>query len=201
MSALARLRVAVALGVLPLIALLGCSRPDGPARPIDIARDSTSEDSGAAPSPSPTPSETEVVYQLPQALCGMVDDSALKEIFPIDGGQPIADAPGLCATSRSSSAMAVGLSVDAELFRNGQIARDFFEMARATADSAPTELPGVGSGAFWFGGRSGVRLVAYHGNLALTIDCETVSARHQLPDDIAQRLGRVAAGTFARLAP
>ena len=201
MSALARLRVAVALGALPLLALLGCSRPEGPTRPIDIARASTPEASSAAASPSPTPVKTEVVYELPPALCRMVDDSALKEVFPIDGGQPVADGPGLCVTSRSSKAMAVGLSVDAELFPNGQIARDFFEKARATADSAPTDLPGVGSGAFWFGGASGVRLVAYHGNLALTIDCETVSEQHRLPDDIAQRLGRVAAGTFARLAP
>lgn len=201
MTVLPRLRVAVALGALPLLALLGCSRPQEPVRPIDIARASTPEPSVAASSPSPTPVETEVVYELPQALCGKVDDGALEEIFPIDGGQPIADGPGLCATSRSSSAMAVGLSVDAELFRNGQIARAFFEKARATADSAPTDLPGVGSGAFWFGGASGVRLVAYHGNLALTIDCETVSAQHRLPDDIPQRLGRVAAGTFARLAP
>ena len=97
--------------------------------------------------------------------------------------------------------MTVSLSIDAELQPNTKTAKLFLDTSRRLDGGTPTDLPGVGSGAFWIGDATKVKLVSYHGNLNLTIICEPVSSRHQLPAGVPERLGRVAAGTFARLAP
>jgi len=206
---LARLALAAALGALPLIAL-GCARPDGPARSVDPlaaetpAVETPADDAGgepAATTAAPAP-DADIVYELPEpGLCGVVDQTPLADIFPTDGGKPLVDAPGICSTARLSRTMTVGLDIDAELFRDAERARDFYDMMRKTARTPPTDLPGIGSGAFWFADRNRCRVVAYHGNLALTVTVETVNDNHQLPDGLPERLGRMAAATFTRLAP
>lgn len=189
----------LAAGVLLLAGAVGCAGQDpGATKTTDPAATSTATAAGTTPTAT---TGADVTYTLPASLCAAVDDSALKDLFPNDGGRPIADSGGLCATSRSSAAMAVSLSVDAELLPTAAAAKQYFDASRRLARSTPTDIPGAGSGAFWTGGAAKVQLISYHGNLVLTLSCEPVSSQHPLPGGVPERLARVAAGTFAKLAP
>jgi hypothetical protein len=188
---------AVMLSTVLFAGAAGCSRSDPVTADIPPASVGPATTT-AAPT---TAAGAGVTYKLPASLCAAADQSALEDIFPTGGGAPIADSPGLCATSRSSPAMAVSLSIDAELARTEKDAKVFFDGARRLARSTPTDLPGVGSGAFWTAEKNNVKLISYHGNLVLTITCEPVSSQRQLPASVPERLGRVAAGTFGRLTP
>jgi hypothetical protein len=165
----------------------------------------TDDEAGAA-SPSTPPTTAAAtpagpVYKLPKGLCTAVDEGPLADLFPTDGGQPVADAGGLCATSRSSKQMAVSFSVNAELLPNERAARAYLDTGRRLAKSPPTDIGGAGSGAYWMGDDNQVKLVTYHGNLALDITVAVVNDAHRLPAGLPERLARVADGTFARLEP
>jgi hypothetical protein len=184
------------LSALLLAGALGCSGSD----PTTGSPATSAATAGPATTTPPAPTlAADVTYTLPTKLCAAVDDRALKEIFPIDG-EPVVDAAGVCGTSRASEAMRVSLSIDVKLLPNPKLGKQLYDSARRLATSTPTDLSGVGAGAFWTGDNNKVKLFSYHGNLTLTIICEPVSSKHQLPADVPQRLGRVAAGTFARLA-
>jgi hypothetical protein len=199
---LARLGAPAVLCAVLLAGVVGCSRSDPPATSPATAGPATTKPATTTPATTtPTTAGADVTFQLPKSLCEAVDDSALKDLFPIDGGKPIANASGLCATSRSSTAMAVSLSIDAELLPNAKAGKLYLDTARRLGGGKPTDLPGAGSGAFWIGDTKKVKLVSYQANLVLTITCEPVSSQHELPAGVPERLGRVAAGTFARLAP
>ncbi|WP_131785280.1 hypothetical protein [Protofrankia symbiont of Coriaria ruscifolia] len=175
----------------------GCTRSESTGGPPPTPTGSGT----VAPSPKPSATDAGVPYALPKKLCEAVDDTALKEIFPIGGGQPITDAPGLCATSRATPTMAVSFSVNAELLRDATWAERFVDTGRRLAKGTPTDVPGVGSAAYWVGDKNKVELTTSHGNLVLKILCETVNDRHRLPADVPARLGQVANATFMRLAP
>jgi hypothetical protein len=141
------------------------------------------------------------VYTLSGKLCGIADQAPLAELFPTDGGKPLADTPQLCATSRRSPTLSVSVSIDAELLRTEQQAQLFVEAARGNSRGGPpTDIEGAGTDAFWAGGGKEVKLTAYDGNLVLELRIASVG-ENDLPPGVPERLARVAEGTFAKLAP
>lgn len=189
-------RPVVALFAVLLMGVIGCSRSEttgGSAR--------TPSTTAAPAAASPSAASADIRYVLPEKLCQAVDDTALREIFPIDGGKPLVDSAGLCDTSRASPSMAVSFTVNAQLTRDSTWGQRYYDTARRLAKGTPTDVSGAGSAAFWIGDKNKVELVTYHGNLALHVICATINDNHRLPADVPARLVRVAAGTFARLAP
>lgn len=140
------------------------------------------------------------VYVPSGELCERADLAPIAELFP-KADTPLANTARLCDTSRSSDAMVVTLSVDAELLKDGRWAKEYFDTARRRAKTTPTDVPAAGAGAFWTGDERTVELFSYHGNLVLQIRLHALRDQDRLPADTADRLARVAAGTFARLAP
>ncbi|MEH1013630.1 hypothetical protein V6U90_11020 [Micromonospora sp. CPCC 206060] len=194
-------RRAGSLGLAALL-LVGAGAACGRSEPEpDAAGPSTDPAPTSAPTTTGPVGPGDVTYTLPAKLCPAVDDAALAEIFPRDGGAPVLDIPGACGITRLAEGMTVGLNVDAELLKDGQWAQRFYETGRRLARGTPTDIDGAGTAAFWTVEKNRIKLVTYHGNLALTLTCEPVAAAGRLPADVPQRLARVAAGTFARLAP
>ncbi|GAB3161163.1 hypothetical protein GCM10027290_67980 [Micromonospora sonneratiae] len=202
MGKLADLGTVGMVGALLAAGMTGCGQPDadpaaGPTLPPEYLPRTGSPTASASATQS---SGSGVTYRLPPSLCSVTDVSPLLDVFPRDGGKAVADSSGICATSRSSATMAVNLMVDSELLPNAEAGRRYLDTGRRLAKSTPTDIAGVGSGAFWTGDQREVKLVAYDGNLVLTVTCSTIDRNHQLPSGMPERLGRVAAGTFARLA-
>lgn len=190
----------VALAAAVLVAAGGC----GDADP------STESEPGRALTLPPRPSQTTAapaapadqgpVYVPSGNLCERADLAALAEVYP-KAETPLAATARLCDTSRSSDTSVVTLSVDAELLKDGRWAKEYFETARRLAKTSTTDVPAAGAGAFWTGDERGVELFSYHGNLVLQIRLRVVRDQDRLPADAVDRVARVAAGTFARLAP
>jgi hypothetical protein len=195
---MARLVRISALAVLAAVTLAatGCGGPEAGTGSGPTGSPATSSTPGA-PSGSAAAGP---VYQLAGSLCQRADQSPLADLFPT-ADKPITDTEKLCATSRASKAMAVSLSIDAELLKDATWAQRYYDTAHRLAKSTPTDIPGAGSGAFWTGDKNKVELFSYHGNLVLQVRVYSVNDSRQLPDDLPARLARVAAGTFAQLNP
>lgn len=175
-------------------ALASCGGSEPAASP-------TGSPSAAAQSASAAPAATGPVYTAPANLCDAVDFSALADILPKDGGRPIADGPGLCGTSRSSSAVTVTLTVDANLFEAPKQAQGAFEGLRREALGPVTDIPGAGTAAAWASDGAKMELFAYHGNLFLVVDAAPLRKGEQLPEGLPERLVRVADSVFDNLSP
>jgi hypothetical protein len=150
--------------------------------------------------PATTPADQGPTYAMTGSLCRRADLTPIAEIYPT-ADTPLADSARLCHISYSSPRSVVAFSLDAELFPDGRWAREYLDTARRKAPSQPTDIAGAGAAAFWFGDERAVELNSQHGNLVLQIQIEAIRDADKLPDDTPERLARVAAGTFARLAP
>nr|MDT0659354.1 hypothetical protein [Micromonospora sp. DSM 115978] len=189
-----------AVAVVALAAAAGCGgAPDGGPDSGPVLTLPPLPPETTAP-PTTAPADQGPVYVLTGTLCDRADVSALADLYPT-ADTPLTNSARLCATARSSDRSVVSLSIDAELLRDGRWAREYFDTSRRLAQDSPTDIPGAGSGAFWTGDERTVELFSFHGNLVLQIRLRTVRDADKLPADAADRLARVAAGTFARLAP
>ncbi|MFI6761331.1 hypothetical protein ACIBF5_19560 [Micromonospora sp. NPDC050417] len=192
---------ALALALVAVLAAAGCGDADsttgsGPDRVL--TQPPLPSQTTAAPRTSSA--DQGPVYAPSGSLCERADLASLAELFP-KAETPLANTARLCDTSRSSESMVVTLSIDAELLKDGRWAKEFFDTARRRAKTAPTDVPAAGAGAFWTGDERTVELFSYHGNLVLQIRLHALRDQDRLPADTPDRLARVAAGTFARLAP
>jgi hypothetical protein len=175
----------------------GCSGTDrtpGPSAGPPSAPPPATTPSSAGPMPGPA-------YGLTGSLCEKADLTALTELWSTVR-KPLAETERLCATGLASNSMTVSLGVDAELLPDASTSRLFMQTGRRLSPTPAHDIGGAGADAFWTAdGKGVVRLTAAHGNLVLELDIVSVTDGRRLPDDIAERLARVAAGTFERLAP
>jgi hypothetical protein len=161
---------------------------------------------GAPPEPSTPPPPTATtdppgpVYRLSGSLCDKADLGPLEELWP-RARTPLADTERLCTTARVSSSMTVSVTVDANLLPDAASVALYLETGRRLSPWPAKDIAGAGGDAFWAAKGSQAKLTAGHGNLILEVDVLGITDGEDLPDDIAERLARVAAGTFARLAP
>jgi hypothetical protein len=82
------------------------------------------------------------------------------------------------------------------------LTRQQYEGQLQRAMYPPTEIDGVGSGAFWYGdGNNEMWLEGYDGNLNLRVYAFTTSSSNPLEADMPDRLAAVATGILAALSP
>ncbi|MEH1130093.1 hypothetical protein [Micromonospora sp. CPCC 206061] len=157
------------------------------------------------PPPEPTEQATPSagsgpVYVLSGELCTKADQSPLADLYPKEGANPLVNTERLCITHRTSGEKGIDLTVDAEVLRDEATARLFVETGRRLAKRPYTDVTGAGTDAHWSGDQDDVKLTSYNGNLVLEVEA-SVNVADGLPPDIVQRLVKVAAGTYQRLAP
>lgn len=179
-----------------------------PEMPSDTASEMlyvprASERSSVPPAsePSSAPPVSGLKYKLSGKLCRNVDLRAIEELFPDQDHKPLSNIRRYCGTARSSRDGLLSIGIDAELLPDGEWAKRFYDTGRQMADSDVHDIGGAGTEAFWTGDSPLIRLTTYHGNLVLEIDVHMLTSDVDLPDDMPQRLARVADGTFERLAP
>jgi hypothetical protein len=196
-----RRAMSATLGVLVLTGVAACgdsgpgTAPSG-GKPSDKYLPSTDLTAPTSASPTLAAGRT---YTLPPSLCKASDLTALTELYPKVDEKPLADSSGICATSLRSNAAWIGLTVDSNMAPNG-MGQAYLDTGRRLNKEPATDLPGVGTAAYWTVRGNDTKLVTFDGNLILEISVSSGTKNHPLPADIAQRLGRVANGTFARLA-
>lgn len=198
MTRLARRGASVASAVLLSVMVSGCGGSgSGPAASTapPAGDQPTSVATSASADPTVAAGRT---YTHPPSLCQASDLAALTEMYPQVDDKPLADTNKLCATFLSSPSASMSLSVDMDLAANARLGQAFLDTGRRILKSPTHDITGVGSDAYWTGGPQQTKLVTYDGNLVLTI-IASGDRKHPLPTDIAQRLGRVANGTFDRL--
>jgi hypothetical protein len=159
----------------------------------------------AEPPPEPSevatsPAGTGPVYVLSGELCKKADQSPLADLYPKEGANPLVNTERLCITHRTSGEKGIDLTVDAEVLRDEATARLFVETGRRLAKRPYTDVTGAGADAHWSADKDDVKLTSYNGNLVLEVEA-SVNVADGLPPDIVQRLVKVAAGTYQRLAP
>jgi hypothetical protein len=192
--------------------MAGCGRAASEAgsSPSDMASEMlyvprASERSSVPPASerSSAPPVSGPKYKLSGKLCRKADLRAIEELFPTQKYKPLASTRRYCATARSSrdGVHSIGVSVDAELLPDEEWAKRFFDMSRQTATEDVHDIGGAGTEALWTGDSTSIDLTTYHGNLVLELEVQLLNPDDDLPDDMPQRLARVADGTFERLAP
>lgn len=153
----------------------------------------------ADPTRATHPPDSDKVYALPKSMCVAADLSAMTDLYPQQEEKPLLDTARTCGTAVLSSTTVVSVEVRADLMPDARRARLLYETSRNQARNTPHDIAGAGTEAFWAGTETETKLTSYHGNLLLTITCATVRNQQTLPPDIADRMVRIAAGTFARL--
>lgn len=147
------------------------------------------------------------LYGRPERMCDVVDVTALKDLYPQEEPeeQHLLNSQRGCDTAViAGPGRVLGLSVevrfvDAEAYqRVPTLPHTYYEQRRQEA-SAPTDIDGVGSAAFWHGNEHEVTLNAHHGNVLIEIWAYAVNGTHALAPDMPQRLVQVAAATLAAL--
>jgi hypothetical protein len=127
-------------------------------------------------------------------MCASADLSPIADLYP-SSDTPLVDTATDCSVVRSSAAkLSVSVAVNGQLFPDSGSAHQFLTSGRAVMAGA-TQISGVGSDAWYSINGDTVILWASDGNLILQV---TVAAARVA--DLPQRCGRIATGTFARLA-
>jgi hypothetical protein len=185
----------------------GCGDPEsaGPGRAASpspsVVMLSPPPSEWALPTSAPaTPAGTGPMYALTGKLCGKVDQSALADLYPKEDATRLVNTAKLCVTSRESARRDVSLTVDADLMPDERAAKLVVETGRRRSSLPTTDVGGAGADAFYVTGQNRVKLTSYQGNLVLEVEA-LADATDGLPEDIADRLVKVAAGTYARLSP
>jgi hypothetical protein len=196
-SNLAAIVVAVAL-------LAGCSGSGDSGDPGE-------PDDFSIPPREPDPATTTppTIYEaVGDDLCKVVDFGPWLDLFPTLGDLPFSDTTTsggsqVCSNAMLSETMTVTATVRASYFINSAGVREAFEQNREQAlagEAMVTDVPDLGSGAFWYADENRAVVELYDGNLALTAVCTPVSPGHPLPGDMGPRSVEVARGTLAALA-
>lgn len=191
--------VAALTAVLALLGALGCS-PQAPGpEPSD------------SPSPGQSPSQSEgygTRYVLPEALCDAVALEALTEVYPEEAtDNPLRlNTTDRCDTLLRGGARRLSVSMHVLLQEvrlleiDPALTREHYDRQLERATFPPTEIDGVGSGAFSYSdGNNELWLEAYDGNLNLRLYISTLAPSDPLDPDMPDRLAAVAAGTLAAL--
>jgi len=190
-----RLGAAAVLAVTLLATAAGCGGSDEPGRGT-ITLPPLPPDSPT----SPPPPAAGALYKLSGALCEKADQSSFVDLYPTEDAKPLVNTEKLCVTRRTSAERSVSLTIDADLLPTEQAAKLFVETGRRLAKRPFTNVTGAGADAYWDGDKDDVKLTSYHGNLVLEVQA-AVNVADGMPDDVVQRLVRVAEGTYAKLAP
>jgi hypothetical protein len=194
MSAVLR-RTAAVLAAVFLMVGAGCGGSSEPGdRTITLPPLPSSEQTSAPAAAAG------VVYRLSGDLCAKADQSPFADLYPKEDAKPLVNTEKLCVTRRTSAERSVSLTIDADLLPNEKSAKLFVETGRRLAKRPFTNVTGAGSDAYWSGDKDDVKLTSYHGNLVLEVEA-AVNVADGMPDDVVQRLVRVAEGTYAKLAP
>ncbi|GAA4728314.1 hypothetical protein [Phytohabitans rumicis] len=146
------------------------------------------------------PAAAGVVYTLSGELCEKADQSPLVDLYPKEDAARLVNTEKLCVTRRTSTERSVSLTIDADLLQTEAAAKLFVETGRRLAKRPYTDVDGAGTDAFWSSDKDDVKLTSYHGNLVLEVEA-AVNVADGMPADIVPRLVRIAAGTYAKLAP
>jgi hypothetical protein len=202
MAKLVRRATSVASGVLLLAGLAGCGgsgpNPAASGVPSDKYRPPTDV---SVPAPTTSTIAAGRIYTLPPSLCGASDLTAITELYPTLDGKPLADSAGICTRFLKSTTTAVGITIDSNLVKEAKFGQAFLDTGRRLGKTKTTDMEGVGADAYWTVDKYEVQLVTYDGNLILQVSITLPKdSRNALPADTPQRLGRVANGTFAKLA-
>ncbi|GAB3813986.1 hypothetical protein [Micromonospora zhanjiangensis] len=198
----ARRVASVLSGTLLLTGLAGCGgadpKPDASGVPADKYRPATD---AATSAPATAPTAAGRTYTLPSSICAVADLTAITELYPTFDGKPLADSSGVCTRFLRSAKTVVVFTVDPQLAGSAKFGQEFLNTGRRLAKTKTTDLPGVGTDAYWTVDRYEVKVVTYDGNLILEVSISLPNkGTDALPADTPQRLGRVANGTFAKLA-
>ncbi|MFD0747627.1 hypothetical protein ACFQ1L_41880 [Phytohabitans flavus] len=178
-----------------LLAVAGCGGSDEPADGTITLPPAPSAEGTSAPPPA-----AGVVYKLSGDLCEKADQAPFADLYPKEDAQPLVNTEKLCVTRRTSADKSISLTIDADLLPNEAAAKLFVETGRRLAKRPFTDVTGAGSDAHWSGDKDDVKLTSYHGNLVLEVQA-AANVADGMPDDVVQRLVRVAEGTYAKLAP
>ncbi|GAB3517361.1 hypothetical protein GCM10027575_40190 [Phytohabitans suffuscus] len=182
------------LAAVLLVTGAGCGGPDEPGGgtitlpPLP----STERTTAAAPAAA--------VYRLSGNLCEKADQTPFADLYPREDAKRLVATEKLCMTRRTSAEKSVSLTIDADLLPTEAAAKLFVETGRRLAKRPFTDVDGAGADAYWDGDQDDVKLTSYHGNLVLEVRA-AVNVKDGMPDDVVQRLVRVAEGTYAKLAP
>ncbi|WP_281904494.1 hypothetical protein [Phytohabitans aurantiacus] len=194
MARQARRSAVVALAAALLSTVAACGGGDDASSPIPEPPPLATE------AATPTPAGSGPVYVLSGELCKKADQSPLADLYPKEEAQPLVNTERLCITHRTSGEKGIDLTVDAEVLNDEGMAKRFVETGRRLAKRPYTDVTGAGTDAHWSGDKDDVKLTSYNGNLVLEVEA-SVNVADGLPPDIVQRLVKVAAGTYQRLAP
>jgi hypothetical protein len=134
-------------------------------------------------------------YKLPKSMCAVADMSPIADLYPISD-TPLVDTPGDCSVGRTSAAkIPLSVGVIGSLFPDASSA-DLFVSSGRRIRAGAVSISGVGSDAWYAVTGDTVTLSAVDGNLVIQVTVAPTRA-----SDMPQRCGRIASGTFARLAP
>jgi hypothetical protein len=197
----ARRATSVLIGVL-LVGLAGCGGSDPKPDASGVSADKYRPPADSATSaPAASPTAAGRTYTLPPSLCGVSDLTAITELYPTLDGKPLADSSGICSRFLKSAKTGVGITVDSQLAGQAKFGQAYLDTGRRLAKTKTTDIDGVGTDAYWTVDKYEVKLTTYDGNLILEISITLPNkGEDALPADTPQRLGRVANGTFAKLA-
>lgn len=163
------------------------------------------------PSPiEPSPTATEPAgrrYALPERMCDKVDVTAFKDLYPEEEreDQHLLNTDDACSTAViAGPGRVVSLTLRVELTPDydeyPELTRTYYESELAIPTTKPVAIDGVGTQAAWYGNKHEAWLYTFDANANLSIRAKTVNDTHELPDDVAERLVRVAAATLDGLA-
>jgi hypothetical protein len=195
LARLAALTVPLALAVMVLAAMGGCSTVGGAHGSSTVPPATTSAPTTAAA----------FEYVAPPDLCPAVDLAALVEVYPTLGKPQSHTSTDrrsqFCTLALLSETTTVSFTLHADYMPNARGVAEAYTLNRRSMGSVETltDVPDLGSGAFWFADGDRSYLQLHDGNLSVNIRCGPVSSRHKLPADMGQRLVRVATGTLAAL--